>query len=226
MASQLYQLSRRFPDKYVGKKGTRGDKFINHAIIKQRLLEVCGGYDFKVVREIFDGETLTGCVGELTVVIDNNIISVQEYGALELPQENNGANAKHCASDAFKRCAMHIGLGLHVWIDEQYFLESKLAKATKTSNEVDLETSTNGGGTSNSETPATSVIKDQVDGSSTLSDSTDINDVNDDKTDEPPAQKTELDKKLERIKKEIVENAKENKIDPRTGGKITYKHDK
>ena len=121
---------------------------------------------------------------------------------------------------------MHIGLGLHVWIDEQYFLESKLAKATKTSNEVDLETSTNGGGTSNSETPATSVIEDQVDGSSTLSDSTDINDVNDDKTDEPPAQKTELDKKLERIKKEKVENAKENKIDPRTGGKITYKHDK
>lgn len=225
MASQLYELSRRFPDQYVGKKGDRGDKYINHAIIKQRLLEVCGGYDFKVVREIFDGETLTGCVGELTVVIDNNIISVQEYGDIEHPQQNNGANAKHCASDAFKRCAMHIGLGLHVWIDEQYFLESKLAKAINT-NEVDLETSTKGGGTSNSETPATSVIEDQVDGSSTLSDSTDINDVNDDKTDEPPAQKTEFDKKLERIKKEKVENAEEHDIDPRTGGKITYKYDK
>ena len=246
MHTQLYHLSRRFPEKYVGKKGTRGDKYINHAIIKQRLLEVCGGYDFRIIREIYDGDTLTGCVGELRVVIDGTTNVIQEYGDLEQPQNNNGANAKHCASDAFKRCAMHIGLGLHVWIDEQYFLEKKLLAKNETDNiykqevvrekEADLETSTNGDGTSNSDIPTASTeIKDEVDGlSAPFVDSTNNVHI---QVDEPTAQKeqnkpppdekkpeTKLDKRLAEIKKEKVDNAKTH-IDEQ-GRKVTYKYDK
>ena len=187
MDSQLYQLSRRFPEQYLGKKGDRGDLYINHAIIKQRLIEVCGGYSFKVVREIYDdGGTLTGCLGELSVVIDGEERVVQDYGDVEHNQNNNGANAKHCASDAFKRCASHLGLGLHVWINNQYFLDGKLSKAIdgnqlkQQENEVDLSESTNGDGTSNSDIPTTSNIQDEVDGSSPLSVST-----TDKKDDEP-----------------------------------------
>lgn len=220
MSNQLYELSRKFPDEFVGKKGDRGDLYVNHAIIKQRLIEVCGGYDFKVVREIFDADgSLTGCYAELTVEIDGIKRTEGEYGDVEHNQGSNGSNAKHCASDAFKRCASHLGLGLHVWIKDQYFLESKLAVAT-TENEVGLDNpNTNRGGTSNSETPTTSNSKDQVDGLSPLSDSTNTQD-------EPPADLSEFDKKLERIKKEKVENAEEHDIDARTGAKITYKYDK
>ncbi len=221
MSNQLYELSRRFPDDYVGKKGDRNDLYINHAIIKQRLIEVCGGYNFKVVREIADADgTVTGCYAELTVEIDGTKRTVGDYGDVEHNQGSNGSNSKHCASDAFKRCASHLGLGLHVWADKQYFLEASLNKASGTENEVGLDNpNTNRGGTSNSETPTTSNSQDQVDGLSPLSDSTNTQD-------EPPADLSEFDKKLERIKKEKVENAEEHDIDPRTGGKITYKHDK
>ena len=226
MDSQLYQLSRRFPEQYLGKKGDRGDLYINHAIIKQRLIEVCGGYNFRVVREIYDdGGTLTGCLGELSVVIDGEERVVQDYGDVEHNQNNNGANAKHCASDAFKRCASHLGLGLHVWINNQYFLDGKLSKAIdgnqlkqQQENEVDLATSTNRDETSNSDIPTTSKVQDQVDGSSPLSVST-----TDKKDDEPTAQTTDFDKKMADLKKRKVD---ESEIDDRTGQQIKYKYDK
>lgn len=230
MDSQLYQLSRKFPDKYVGKKGDRGDLYVNHAIIKQRLIEVCGGYDFRVVREIYDdGGTLTGCLGELTVYIDGEKRVVQDYGDVEHNQNNNGANAKHCSSDAFKRCASHLGLGLHVWINNQYFLERVLDKAIDGNNqlrqdEVDLETSSDRGGTSNSDTPTTSKeVKDEVDGSSPLSDNA-YETKN--KRDEPTANDfvtSDFDKKMEELKKRKVD---ESEVDDRTGQKVTYKYDK
>jgi len=244
MDSQLYQLSRRFPEQYLGKKGDRGDLYINHAIIKQRLIEVCGGYNFRVVREIYDdGGTLTGCLGELTVFIDGEERVVQDYGDVEHNQNNNGANAKHCASDAFKRCASHLGLGLHVWINNQYFLDGKLSKAIdgnqlkqQQENEVDLATSTNRDETSNSDIPTASTeIKDEVDGLlAPFVDSTNNVHI---QVDEPTAQKeqnkpppdekkpeTKLDKRLAEIKKEKVDNAKTH-IDEQ-GRKVTYKYDK
>ena len=225
MDSQLYQLSRKFPDDYLGKKGDRGDLYVNHAIIKQRLIEVCGGYDFRVVREIYDdGGTLTGCLGELTVYIDGEKRVVQDYGDVEHNQNNNGANAKHCSSDAFKRCASHLGLGLHVWINNQYFLEQVLDKAIDGNNqlrqdEVDLETSSDRGRTSNSDTPTTSKeVKDEVDGSSPLSVST-----TDKKHDEPTANMSDFDKKMKDLKKRKVD---ENQVDERTGQQVKYKYDK
>ena len=225
MDSQLYQLSRRFPEQYLGKKGDRGDLYINHAIIKQRLIEVCGGYNFKVVREIYDdGGTLTGCLGELTVFIDGEERVVQDYGDVEHNQNNNGANAKHCASDAFKRCASHLGLGLHVWINNQYFLDRTLSKAIggnqlkQQENEVDLSESTNRDETSNSDIPTTSKVQDQVDGSSPLSVST-----TDKKDDEPTTNTSDFDKKMADLKKRKVE---ESVVDERTGQQIKYKYDK
>ena len=33
---------------------------------------------------------------------------------------------RQAESDAFKRCAMKIGLGLHLWAGEEYYLDKKL----------------------------------------------------------------------------------------------------
>ena len=43
-------------------------------------------------------------------------------------------NAKHAESDAFKRCAMKVGLGLHLWAGEEYYLDKKLSEAERKKN--------------------------------------------------------------------------------------------
>ena len=36
---------------------------------------------------------------------------------------------KNATSDAFKRCWMRLGLGLHLWSGSSYFLDRQLAKS-------------------------------------------------------------------------------------------------
>ena len=126
MSNQRYELSRPFPESYVEKKGEFGD-FVNHAVITQRLLEVCGSYNFFVKEIIYDeGGLLTGCVVKLEVYVDGEYQVIEEVGAVERPQINNAENLKHAISDGSKRVCMRIGLGLHLWAQDKYFLDKKL----------------------------------------------------------------------------------------------------
>ena len=45
---QLMQLARVFPEKLVSKlqKKTHSEDYINHSVITQRLLQVCGPFDW------------------------------------------------------------------------------------------------------------------------------------------------------------------------------------
>ena len=67
---QLYELSRKFPKDWIKKapKGKFGN-YVPHPVITQRLLEVCGPFDWEVV-ELIRQETpqtskrrcvITGC---------------------------------------------------------------------------------------------------------------------------------------------------------------------
>ena len=127
--NQLYELSRQFPDEWVKKapKGKFGN-YIPHSVITQRLLEVCGPYTCEV-KELISQENdgkVVGCFGKLTVEIDQKLVTVTSIGDVEHDQGSDGTNAKHAESDAFKRCAMKIGLGLHLWAGEEYYLDKKL----------------------------------------------------------------------------------------------------
>ena len=115
---QLYELSRKFPKDWIKKapKGKFGN-YVPHPVITQRLLEVCGPFDWEVV-ELIRQETkgsVVGCFGKLTVEIDGKLVTVTSIGDVEHDQKNDGSNAKHAESDSFKRCAMKLGLGLHLW---------------------------------------------------------------------------------------------------------------
>ena len=55
------------------------------------------------------------------------MVTVTAIGDVENDQGNDGTNAKHAESDAFKRCAMKIGLGLHLWAGDEYYLDKKLS---------------------------------------------------------------------------------------------------
>ena len=139
--NQLHELSRRFPDKFIHKKASGFGDYIQHSVIRQRLLTVLGAYSTDIVETLYDDGTITGVVLRLSCVIDGKEISVVEVGDVENPDnwKTNGARMKDAMSDAIKRCAMALGVGLHLWsqIDgqDEYFLDKQLEKINSQSEE-------------------------------------------------------------------------------------------
>ena len=134
--NQLYELSRRFPDKFIHKNPSGFGDYIQHSVIRQRLLTVLGAYSTDIVETLYDDGIITGVVLKLSCVIDGKEISVVEAGDVENPTnwKTNGARMKDAMSDAIKRCAMALGVGLHLWSQmgdqDEYFLDKQLAKNT------------------------------------------------------------------------------------------------
>ena len=155
---QLHELSRPFPKEFIHKNPSGFGDYIQHSVIRQRLLSVLGAYDQEVKQiireEVKDKQgnyrqIVTGVILALTVEIDGkkvtilemtfNIagrdVSVQEVGDVEQPfnWKTEGARMKDAVSDAIKRCAMGMGVGLHLWAQyegkSEYFLDKQLEKA-------------------------------------------------------------------------------------------------
>jgi len=142
---QLHELSRPFPSEFVHKapKGKFGD-YIQHSVIRQRLLSVVGPYS-QEVKEVLreevkdkDGNVksiVVGVVLALTIEVDGQLVTVEEAGDVENPfnWKTDGARLKDAVSDGLKRCAMAIGCGLHLWSQfegkSEYFLDKQLEKA-------------------------------------------------------------------------------------------------
>jgi len=141
--SQLYELSRVFPDKFIHKNPTGFGDYIQHSVIRQRLLSVVGAYTQEVkhiIREKLtdkqgkEMEVVTGVILALTVEIDGELVTIEEAGDVEQPfnWRTDGARLKDAISDAVKRCAMAMGVGLHLWSQfdgqSEYFLDEQLKK--------------------------------------------------------------------------------------------------
>lgn len=124
--SELLELSRPFPEKYVRDDG-RGNAYVPHHIITQRLIQIFGTPPkIEVLRELYDETKLTGVVMRLTIP---GLEPIEEAGEADNPQsKTNGARAKDACSDAIKRCAMRLGLGLHLWAQKDYFLHDVLVR--------------------------------------------------------------------------------------------------
>ena len=143
--NQLQQLAARFPDKFIHENPSGFGDYIQHSVIRQRLLSVVGPYQQEVTQVIYDdtgqGRIITGVVLKLTVEIDGKTVSVEEVGDVEKPSnwKTNGARMKDAISDAVKRCAMALGVGLHLWSQinntDEYFLDKQLAKDITKDNE-------------------------------------------------------------------------------------------
>jgi len=128
--SQLHELSRPFPASLVKQKpGKFAAAYVEHSVISQRLLEVVGPHSFEVKQAISNPDgTVTGCLAALSCTIDGFPVVVVEVGDVEHPGQNNAANLKNAASDALKRCAMRLGVGLHLWSGDNYYLDKALEK--------------------------------------------------------------------------------------------------
>ena len=127
---QLIRLAKKFPEKLISqiKKGTHTEDYINHSVITQRLLQVCGPFDWDV-EVIYSSEKPVAVKGTLTATIDGKEVTVAGIGT---DQNNKGKDdgdiIKEMESDALKRAAKNIGVGLHLWAQQQYFLSTQLAE--------------------------------------------------------------------------------------------------
>jgi hypothetical protein len=141
---QLHELSRPFPKEFIHKNPSGFGDYIQHSVIRQRLLSVLGAYDQEVKQiireEVKDKQgnyrqIVTGVVLALTVEIDGKKVTIEEIGDVENPfnWKTDGARLKDAVSDAVKRCAMGMGVGLHLWAQfegkSEYFLDKQLEKA-------------------------------------------------------------------------------------------------
>ena len=132
---QLTDLAKPFAPHLVKRppQGKYGD-YVAHSEVTQKLLAVLGPYSFEVTQLLreqtskVDHPIIVGCIGRLTCVVDGREVSVSEVGDCENPHVKNsdGERAKDAASDAIKRCAMRLGVGLHLWAAENYFLHGYL----------------------------------------------------------------------------------------------------
>tara|TARA_B000000557_G_C20724009_1_gene421387 strand:- start:313 stop:762 length:450 start_codon:yes stop_codon:yes gene_type:complete len=147
---QLMELSKVFPDKFIHKNPTGFGDYIQHSVIRQRLLSVLGGYSQEVKQVLrekltdkqgVEKEVIVGVVLALTVEIDGELVTVEEVGDVEQPfnWKTDGARLKDAVSDAVKRCAMAFGVGLHLWSQfdgqSEYFLDKQLEKYVEPTNE-------------------------------------------------------------------------------------------
>ena len=128
MKKQLLALAKVFPQDFIKQKemGKRSEDYLPYGTIAQRLLEVCGNYDWDF--EVIYSENIPVAVkGKLSVIIDNQHVEVHGSGTPQNLNEPVGEQIKKMESDSFKRCARNIGLGLHLWTGSNpYWLEKVL----------------------------------------------------------------------------------------------------
>jgi hypothetical protein len=131
MPEQLYELARPFPKAMIESKpgGKFAADFVSHGQITARLLDVLGPFDWSIARILTNADGIAvGCVGRLEVEVDGRPVVVEEVGDCEHPGPNSASNLKAASSDAIKRAAMRLGLGLHLWVGESYWLHRSLEK--------------------------------------------------------------------------------------------------
>lgn len=132
MDTQLQILARPFPDSLIEEPapGQYGN-YVSHAHVTEKLLGALGGVDTELV-EIVRGASgdVEGVVLKMTAEIDGRTVSVTEAGDAVGGGNwsNDGQRLKDGFSDAYKRCAMRIGVGLHLWSGPAYFLAKILDK--------------------------------------------------------------------------------------------------
>jgi hypothetical protein len=145
---QLALLSRPFKSWLIHSNPSGGGDYVTHAVVVQKLLSVVGPFDFELVpdsprrrgrdraepvgevrprkvRGAGLAHVIVGAVCRLRCKIDGRQVQVEEVGDCEQPHNwpHDGARMKDAMSDAFKRCAMRLGVGLHLWCkDQEFFL--------------------------------------------------------------------------------------------------------
>ena len=138
MTTQLQSLAKRIPKSYIKTKpGGFAADYCSHADVQQMLIAKLGVPPSQEVTQVIrsaEGQA-QGVVRRMVFNIDGQTVVIDEVGECERPGQNEGLNVKNAVSDAVKRCAMRIGLGLELWCQETYVLDKALATKEGDDNE-------------------------------------------------------------------------------------------
>jgi len=148
--SQLIALLKPFSGRLVsaappGKFGS----YVSHYVVEQRLLAVVGPFDWEIIEMVRDADdTLTGCIGRLGAEVDGRWIQVCGAGDVENPgnSKTDGERLKLAESDAFKRAAMRLGVGLHLWAGDDFFVYDALERRENPDPQLPMESMPGGSG--------------------------------------------------------------------------------
>ena len=138
--SDLLKLSKPYNPRFIEKKGgSFSADYVSHSTVNEFLLGILGPFDWQLVQVLHEPDgAISGVVYRLSVEIDGRMVHVEEVGSIQQGgNKNNGDRMKDAASDSLKRCAMRLGLGLHLWSQDKYILHSTLESKTATKKETD-----------------------------------------------------------------------------------------
>ena len=148
--SQQYLLARAIPKKFIEKKPGSGADYVPHFVVEQVIIASVGAFDWEVVKTIRgyvpewtsrDGnksfgpfqDAIVGVIVRMTLTIDGRRVVIEEVGSTDAGayEFNDAERLKKAMSDGLKRCAMRVGVGLHLWCktNEQFFLPRFLRDA-------------------------------------------------------------------------------------------------
>lgn len=129
MTTQLQSLAKRIPKSYIKQKpGKFSADYCSHSDVQQMLIAKLGVPPSQEITQIIRNaeSQVQGVVLRMVFTIDGQPVVIDEIGECERPGPNDGLNAKNAVSDAVKRCAMRVGLGLELWCQETYVLDKAL----------------------------------------------------------------------------------------------------
>lgn len=141
-----------FPVKVIKNNPSGGGTYVAHHVVEQRLIDVLGCAPRTAVTHVIRGwvpgkapnpqgeskrakagvpvleNAVVGVILRMTCAVDGRECVVEEAGDCEDPHNwaNDGARLKDAMSDAYKRCAMRLGVGLHLWAQDDFYLFKKL----------------------------------------------------------------------------------------------------
>lgn len=138
------RLTRPFPQKVIKPNPSGGGTYVAHTVVEQRLLHTLGPPTtsmVEIIRGFVPGKpadpkapsargragtpdlanAVVGVVLRMSSQIDGVYVSTEEVGDCEDPHNwpHDGARLKDAFSDAYKRCAMRWGVGLHIWASKE-----------------------------------------------------------------------------------------------------------
>lgn len=138
------RLTRPFPQSVIKPNPSGGGTYVNHTVVEQRLIYVLGPpttHMVEIVRGFVPGKApdpkaqsargkagtpdlpnaVVGVVLRMSAQIDGVFTTTEEVGDCEDPHNwpHDGARLKDAFSDAYKRCALRLGVGLHIWASKQ-----------------------------------------------------------------------------------------------------------
>jgi recombination DNA repair RAD52 pathway protein len=134
MSGAYELLSAHFDKHQTRKQGGTDLTYLTGEQVLSRLNEVLGvtGWSFRVVREGAT-EIEAWVLGELSATINGETVIRQHYGNQELMrgQRPTGDLFKSAATDAIKKCATTIGIGLYLYdADERREVEAEMKRPT------------------------------------------------------------------------------------------------